>query len=897
VHLIVRRLPRAFFAWSALLVAACSDGPSDPGNQPAQTASLTVTISGLPGGANASVKVTGPGGFSQTISATTTLSRLAAGSYTVTASDVVIAGSTFAGSPASQSYEVAAGTAVATPVVSYQLATGALSVTTTGLPQSSSAIIVITGPDSYNRTVAGATEIVGLKPGQYSIEAREVLLSSARYEAAPTTQQVTVVASVTPAVAHVAYALASGSLRIHVHGLPAGAPAAYTVSGPGNYSRTLTEETVLENLTPGAYQIAATHVVVGSVFTPTLALQQVQVAASLEPAVAALTYISAGTALSVQIVGLPGSIAARVTLTGPNGYSKQVTGSELISSLASGTYTLTAQSVTASCSTYSPATVTQVVTVNPGQGSAATVTYSTGGGSANLCLEGAYITQSVQDFAGTIPLVAGRGALLRVFVRASKSNALQPQVRVRFYNGSGTLVNTMMISAPSPSVPTELDEGILSGSWNTTLSPSFLQPGYRLLVDVDPTNAVAEPDENDNQYPANGQPLPLNVRPVSPLLLTLVPVVQSARGDTGRVDNANKADFIVEMQQMFPVASVDAQVHAPYTFTGPELASGGGNWTTLLSEINALRVAEATGRMYYGVVRVGYTAGVAGLGYIGAPAAIGWDYQPSGSEVIAHELGHNFGRLHAPCGGPSGVDLFFPYGGGLVGTFGYDVLSGSLKSANLKDFMSYCDPHWISDYSYKAILDFREQFYPPVGGAQASGAPSPGLLIWGRIDQGRVILEPAIEVDAPASLPTRSGPHRVEGFGANGASLFSIAFNGERVADSQDPNDQTFAFVVPMSQLRGVNLARLRLSARGNQVEQRSGGGGGVPAAQRTAAGRVRVTWNPNAARMAMIRDARSGRILSFSRGGDVDLRTATDDLEITLSDGVRSTRSRVRPR
>jgi hypothetical protein len=59
----------------------------------------------------------------------------------------------------------------------------------------------------------------------------------------------------------------------------------------------------------------------------------------------------------------------------------------------------------------------------------------------------------------------------------------------------------------------------------------------------------------------------------------------------------------------------------------------------------------------------------------------------------------------------------------------------------------------------------------------------------------------------------------------------------------------------------------------------------------------VRVTWNPNAARMAMIRDARSGRILSFSRGGDVDLRTATDDLEITLSDGVRSTRSRVRPR
>jgi hypothetical protein len=57
------------------------------------------------------------------------------------------------------------------------------------------------------------------------------------------------------------------------------------------------------------------------------------------------------------------------------------------------------------------------------------------------------------------------------------------------------------------------------------------------------------------------------------------------------------------------------------------------------------------------------------------------------------------------------------------------------------------------------------------------------------------------------------------------------------------------------------------------------------------------VSWNANAARVAMIRDARSGQILSFSRGGAVDLRTASDDLEITLSDGVRSVRTRVRPR
>jgi hypothetical protein len=287
--------------------------------------------------------------------------------------------------------------------------------------------------------------------------------------------------------------------------------------------------------------------------------------------------------------------------------------------------------------------------------------------------------------------------------------------------------------------------------------------------------------------------------------------VQTSRGDTARVDDNNQANFITPMLRMFPVASIDADVRAPYTYTGPELLSNGNNWSALLSEINATRVAEASGRSYYGIVRVGYTAGVAGLGYIGVPAAIGWDNQPSGTEVMAHELGHNFGRLHAPCGNAQGIDSSYPYSGAAIGVYGYDILSQQLKFPVLRDLMSYCDPPWISDYNYKAILNFRAA-NPMV--ASTSFSTTRGLLVWGRIDQGRVILEPAIEVDAPASLPSRSGPHRVEGFGSRGETLFSIAFAGDRVADAPDPSDETFAFVIPMSQLRGIDLDRLRLSAR-----------------------------------------------------------------------------------
>jgi hypothetical protein len=43
------------------------------------------------------------------------------------------------------------------------------------------------------------------------------------------------------------------------------------------------------------------------------------------------------------------------------------------------------------------------------------------------------------------------------------------------------------------------------------------------------------------------------------------------------------------------------------------------------------------------------------------------------------------------------------------------------------------------------------------------------------------------------------------------------------------------------------------------------------------------------------VRDARSGEILSFARGGDVTLATGGSELEVVVSDRVRSRRVGVR--
>lgn len=103
-----------FLALAAVGGCGGSSGGGDS-TPPPTTGSLQVTVSGLPNGVNANVTVTGPGSYSQAVTASTTLSNLTPGSYTVNASNVtsgaITYNATVTGSPATV---VAGQTATAT---------------------------------------------------------------------------------------------------------------------------------------------------------------------------------------------------------------------------------------------------------------------------------------------------------------------------------------------------------------------------------------------------------------------------------------------------------------------------------------------------------------------------------------------------------------------------------------------------------------------------------------------------------------------------------------------------------------------------------------------------------------------------------------------------------------
>ncbi|HEX2218716.1 MAG TPA: CARDB domain-containing protein [Gemmatimonadales bacterium] len=688
----------------------------------------------------------------------------------------------------------------------------------------------------------------------------------------------------------------TGSLALEVIGLPPGTEADVTVSGPSGYIRLVGHTETLSGLPSGTYTVAAVGVTTGDAqYLPSPPSQSVEVSGG-DAAGAQVLYASGNGSLAITVSGLPDGTDAAITVSGPGGYTRQVTASETLSGLGPGQYTLTALAVTSGSEQYSPAPSSQTKTVGVGASVPALVSYSTGGAAGfNLWVHGVYLVQSVQTYNRGVPLIQDRDALLRVFVTANQINAAAPDVEVSLYR-DGALLSEMTIPAPALTTPLGPDEATLNSSWNLILDRSLIQGNLSIVAEVDPENLIAEGNEGDNTFPESGTPLALDVRDASPFRVTLVPVITKANSRLGNVTPANMGEYLEAAMRMHPLRSDEALLHTAYTTaTDMPLQSDNGNgaWTAVLGEMLALRKAESSSRYYYGVVNPSYSSGIAGVGYIGAPAAIGWDKAGSRGSVAAHEWGHNWNRAHAPCGSASSPDANYPYTGGQIGVIGYDVVNETLKPADAHDLMGYCSNEWISDYTYLGVMNFRSSEASLARGLGET--VQPGILVWGRIESGRAVLEPAFSVVARPSLPRQAGPYRLEGRATGGGRVFGFDFAPLEVAD--DPlGAKHFAFVVPVRPERAARLVSLDLVGPGVRASV-------VPAASETPAvevtraapGRVALRWDASKAPMLMVRDPATGQVLSFARSGAAEIAAPRDEVTITVSDRVRSRELRLR--
>lgn len=334
----------------------------------------------------------------------------------------------------------------------------------------------------------------------------------------------------------------------------------------------------------------------------------------------------------------------------------------------------------------------------------------------NLTIVGVEQTQATQFFlfnnqgsgAGndnSVPLVAQKPAVFRVYIDV---RSLPGQPVPTTVTGSLTpagLAPLVPSNGPIPAAPrANIDRGNPNHTLNFWLPPSVCQGtrSFTLFV-FDPAHA------GDSAY--ESAPLTFNVTfdMVPQVRVHGVLVHYTGRGlnitaPTG-LDLVNTLTWV---NQTYPISGFNYTGCTVIEFNGDLTVGGGGGcgtgWNQLFSTIWNMRAASGTTDVFVGLLPSGVpTSGVIGCG--GGGVAIAYN---GGGTVLAQEVGHAFGRAHAPCGNPGGPDPNYPtydnYPSGSIGEFGLDTGSFAVfNPANTFDFMSYCGPVWVSPYTYVGL--------------------------------------------------------------------------------------------------------------------------------------------------------------------------------------------------
>jgi Peptidase M66 len=296
-------------------------------------------------------------------------------------------------------------------------------------------------------------------------------------------------------------------------------------------------------------------------------------------------------------------------------------------------------------------------------------------------------------------------------------------VTARFYIDGADPVET------TTGVPANPDDSNLNSTINFQIPGAVIKPGMQFGVGLlQPTQDSKGPNPGAH-YPAEGYASTNTQSAGATLKIVLVPIAYGGDGSNRLPDTspAQLQGYKDLFYAMYPAPAIDLTVRDQPVQYNQGVSSNGSGWDQLLNFIGQVRANDNAPfeAYYYGIFSPSdsinqFCGGgcVAGLGNIGPVSdeysrhAIGLGFGGGGQateitlETAVHEIGHTHGRYHSPCGGAAGADPQYPYQGAIIGTWGYNLVTQQLYGPNnFTDVMGYCQPIWVSDYTFKAFFD------------------------------------------------------------------------------------------------------------------------------------------------------------------------------------------------
>ncbi|MDE2890835.1 MAG: leucine-rich repeat domain-containing protein [Gemmatimonadota bacterium] len=421
-------------------------------------------------------------------------------------------------------------------------------------------------------------------------------------------------------------------------------------------------------------------------------------------------------------------------------------------------------------------------------------------------LSTAYLTQATQSLEYPVSMVAGEAALLRVFVTAARDvDTAMPPVRATFYL-DGAEVYAAEIEGRATSIPWQINEASLLNSANAVVPGSVVMPGLEMVVEIDPDRTLDPGLDIAARLPATGRTA-VDVTSLPTFNLTLVPFLWIEDPDrsvlTEMEDLSSESDLFRLTRDVLPVSDFQLTIHEPVSTS---VDPTGDSHETLLREAELIYAMEGARGHYMGIFRETGEGGLQGIAML--PGYVSLSILDE--NVIAHELGHNLNLFHAPGCGALGTDPDFPTGDGTIGAWGYDFLNETLVNPETSDLMTYCQPQWISEFSFSKAL--RHRYHEGSRREEAAyQASSKSLLLWGGLNGDKeLFLEPAFVVDAPPSLPRMDGPYRLTGEAEDGSTVFDVTFGMAEIACGGE--GRVFALILPVQPGWAGRLARVSFS-------------------------------------------------------------------------------------